>query len=207
MRAAVSESSKSGVRSGVSSRRVSLLAFMLPGLALVAAMPLGGQAAPPQTPARPPQGAVAGTAGAGQPSTSQAGRAGQRSGDPNTRPGHRPDWLWWQDDAVRKEMALTDLQVRQIDRLYQQREKDMKPFIANLDTENDALDKMAQEMTASPEEFRLQVSKVQSLLGEVVTSRTVMLYRINLLLTPAQRTKLKDVSERHFKGRGGGPGR
>jgi hypothetical protein len=178
-------------------------------LALIGTLPLEGRGPQTQTSAKPPQTTAAGTGTPGRSSTPQdpPRQDGQRGADPS-RPGARPDWLWWQDEAVKKELALNEVQVRRIDNLYQQRQKDMKPIVDAFMKDTADLDKLTSEMLVSPEELRLQVVKVQALRGEINTSRTIMLYRTNLLLTADQRKKLPDIWGRHFgRGRGAGPGR
>src|SRR5262249_21737889 len=142
----------------------------------------------------------------GRSSTPPNGRGANAAGD-QTRRVRPPDWLWWQDEAVKKELGLTDQQVRGIDRLYQQRERDMKPFVAEFDKQNEELDRITREAVVTPEDFRLQVVRVQSLLNELNISRTVMLYKMNLQLNADQRAKLPAIRERHRQQiRGGGPG-
>ena len=171
-------------------------------------MPLEGrgqQGAKPPAQVTTPQ--TAGTGVQGRSSTptppNGTGRGANANNQPGQRPGPRPDWLWWQDDAVKKELSLTADQVRRIDFYYQQREKEMKSIVEDFYKQRDELDKMALASVASPEDFRLQVVRYQALASEISISRAVMSYRMNLALTAEQRAKLQDVKDRHRPGRGG----
>jgi hypothetical protein len=141
----------------VTPRKPSLVArllWLLPALALAATMPLVGRAQqgaakPPAQVTTPP---AAGTGVQGRSSTPPAGRGANAAADQSRRV-RPPDWLWWQDEAVKKELGLSDRQISNIDRLYQQRDREMKPFVAELDKQNDELDKMTREAVVTPEDF------------------------------------------------------
>jgi hypothetical protein len=186
---------------------LAILAWVLTALALGITLPLEGRAQQPplkpqvSPPATTPQ--TTGTSPQGRSSTPPAVAATSGRGD--QRPGRRPDWLWWQDDSVQKELALSPQQVRSIDQLYQRRERDMKAIVAEWEKHQDELDRMSREAAVTYEEFRNQVIKVQAFQSELSVSRIVMVYRMNQQLTAEQRAKLPGIRDRHFnRGRGGG---
>jgi len=130
---------------------------------------------------------------------------GRTNTNPNPNPsGPRPA-PWWQDEAVKKELMLSEQQVRKIDQLFQQRERDMKLIAADYEKQDAELDKMRREYAVTPEVLRLQVIRAQLLRNELDISRAVMLYRMSLAMSAGQRAKLQGISERQMgRGRGGG---
>lgn len=55
---------------------------------------------------------------------------------------------------------------------------------------------MTSENRADVSTVQLQVDKVENLRAEMNKTRTVMLYRINLILNPEQRVKVKELIEK-----------
>ena len=170
------------------------LIWILPAASLAATMPYEVRAQ--QT---------AGTPTQGRPSTPQAAPATAAGRGGDQRQGPRQDWLWWQEDAVKKELGLTDQQSRSIDRLYQQREREMRLVAEEYSTQNDELRKLRRELTAPIDVFRLQALRVQGLGNEVFVSGAVMRYRMDSVLTPEQRAKMPGIRDRHFGRTGPAP--
>jgi Spy/CpxP family protein refolding chaperone len=113
---------------------------------------------------------------------------------------HRDRWKWWLYD--RAELGITDKQSVEIDKIFestmpQQRVKReelerMEAVLATLTTENKA------DVTTVAQ----QAEKVESLRAEMGKTRTVMLYRMNLLLSPEQRVKVKALIDKRNAERG-----
>ena len=115
--------------------------------------------------------------------------------------------MWWKSPEVKKELGLTDEKARRIDSIYRNRETQAQPFADELDKERDVLDQMTKERKVSPAMYSVQVTRVLNLETKLRETRTVMLYRIYLELTPDQITKL-EAMQREFRnrtGRGGQP--
>ena len=134
----------------------------------------------------------------------QTAPSGQRSGGPG-----RPDsgaWEWWKDEAVKKEMKLTDRQVRDISRIFDARAREMKPINDEYQKQRAELNKMADERTVETAIFAIKVGTVETLRTELSKSRSVMFYAISRQLSAEQHEKLRAIRERQFSGRrGGGP--
>ena len=114
-------------------------------------------------------------------------------------------WEWWKDDDVKRQLGLTDKVATDIDSYYQNRLRQMMPFVESLNREREALDKMTRERNVDEATYAVQVSHVVSLQSKLLESRTLMLYHIYLKLTPEQHLKLNDARDRHFqRGRGAG---
>jgi Spy/CpxP family protein refolding chaperone len=169
---------------------------VVPVAALLLLAPFLGSAAPngsqpraatvQQTP--PPQG---GTQGQG---------AGQR---PPTRQEAPLGWEWWKDDAVKKELGLTDRQVAQITRIYEDRSRQVKPYSDEYQKQIEELDRMTRERTVDTPTYALQVSRVEALRSKLNETRLVMFYSFYRLLSPEQNKKLQDIRDRRRSGRGG----
>ena len=111
---------------------------------------------------------------------------------------------WWKDEAIKKEMKLTDLQVRQITRLYDDRSRQMKPHSDEFEKQWQELEKMTRERTVDLATYSIQVTRVEGLRTELQKTRSVMLYGIYRMLTPEQYEKLREIRDRVRQGRGGG---
>ena len=140
-----------------------------------------------------------------RPAATQNGAKDTKDKDNKARapapgPDERERWKWWLYD--RAELGITDKQSVEIDKIFestmpQQRVKReelerMEAVLATLTTENKA------DVTTVAE----QAEKVESLRAEMGKTRTVMLYRMNLLLSPEQRVKVKALIDKRNAERG-----
>jgi Spy/CpxP family protein refolding chaperone len=133
----------------------------------------------------------------GQPSMQGSGRS-------TTPPGF-PQWEWWNDESVKKELGLSEDKVKKLDSIYQDRVKLLTPFVEDYTKQKEALDKMTAERSADEATYALQVSRVEQLRSRLFESRTTMLYRMYRTLQPDQYQKLRDIFDRRSArgGRGG----
>jgi Spy/CpxP family protein refolding chaperone len=126
----------------------------------------------------------------------------------NQRGGGRPDeWEWWNDAAVKKELGLADAKSKEIDKIFQDRQRHATPFYEEFLKQRDEQNRMAQERLVDEGTFALQVARVDALRSELMKSRAVMLYRISRKLTAEQYKKLEEIRDRRRgegRGRGGG---
>jgi len=133
--------------------------------------------------------------------TPAPGTPGQRSGGPGG-PTQGP-WEWWKDDAIKKEMRLTDMQARNITKIYEERARMMKPHSDEFDKQRLELEKMTKERAVDVATYSMQVNKVEFLRTELSKSRLVMLYQIYRQLTPEQYDKLREIRDRRDRQRAG----
>jgi Spy/CpxP family protein refolding chaperone len=105
---------------------------------------------------------------------------------------------------VKKEIGLTDAQAVKIDALYEHRVKDVDPFVQEFLKQKDELDRLVRERVVDVPTIQLQFGRMETAWAKLRESRTVMLYRIYLLLTPDQYKKLQAIQERENRGRRGG---
>ncbi len=123
-------------------------------------------------------------------------------GGPQSRPGS--GWgEWWKDELVKKELALTADQVRQIDRIYAVRSRRVQAFADDVPKQRAEMVRMLQERTVDEATFGLQVSKFEHVFSRFNEARNIMQYAFYLELTPEQYKELLEIRERGRGGRGG----
>jgi Spy/CpxP family protein refolding chaperone len=135
----------------------------------------------------------------------------------STRSDDPPRWKWWLNPDSKKELGLKETQAKQIDQIFEAAMPKQRERWHELEQLDDALAKTIKENTADVATVTAQVEKVEKLRAEVTAARTVMIYRMHLLLTPEQRVKLDALRARldeerkkqdeERKRQGQGPGR
>jgi Spy/CpxP family protein refolding chaperone len=175
-------------------------------------------AASPQTPAQgtaqgqttaPPGTATQGARGRGTPGQTPAGqspaapsRGGQVPGRPDSN-GPRPPW--WKDEAIKKEIGLRENQALNIDRLYDNRARDIAPWNDEIMKQREQLNVLMLDRTATRTAIELQVDRMEVPRMKVNESYFVMLHRMYMQLDPDQNKKLQAIFDRNRDhGRGGG---
>ena len=144
---------------------------------------------------QPPAGD--GRRGFGPPGDGRGGRGGPDS-----------DYKFWKDPSVIKEIGLAADQSARIDRIYEQRARQIAPFADELVKQRAELDRLIRERTVDPSAVELQAQRVAALFAKMQESRFVMLYRMYMVLTPDQYKKLQALFDRqrageHGRGRSG----
>ena len=129
----------------------------------------------------------------------QAGRDQERERDGRQTRESRQDsnrWKWWINQEHRKELGITDQQSAQIDQIF---ETDFPPQRAKwreAEKLEATLSKVLKESVADVLTVQPMVERLERLQAERRAMRTVMLYRMNLVLTPEQRVKLEAFRKR-----------
>jgi Spy/CpxP family protein refolding chaperone len=125
-----------------------------------------------------------------------------------------PRWKWWLHPDSRKELRLTDQQVKQIDQIFEETIPKQRERWHKIEELDEAVAKMVRENTADVNTVAQLIEKVEKLRAEERTTRAVMIYRMHLLLNPEQRAKVdamrakfeeerkKQDEERKRQGRG-----
>jgi Spy/CpxP family protein refolding chaperone len=172
-------------------RRWSALAAALVTGVVVLVSGDGVRARAPQVPQKPPASTPASPLAV---SSTQPPPA--RGADP------RQDWMWWQDDSVKKEIGLTDEQVRHISRIYDERQKAVQPFAEEYSKQLAELDRMVRARVVDETTVALQAARVEAPHARLNESRIVMLYRIFRVLSVEQNQKMEVIRDRRMHGRG-----
>jgi Spy/CpxP family protein refolding chaperone len=119
----------------------------------------------------------------------------QRAGDSKkpqaeSRPDEPPRWKWWLHADTRRELALTEQQSKKINEIWESTAPKLREKWHELEKLEEMLAKTIKDTTADVAIVAQQVEKVEKLRAENTATRTVMLYRMHLLLTPEQRVKV-----------------
>ena len=110
-------------------------------------------------------------------------------------PGQRPKW--WIDPKLRAELAITDQQSAAVDAIWQKTAPILRDARARLDKLEEALSAMTQKEGSDETAVLAQIERVENTRAEAAKTRTMMIYRMNKILTPDQRAKVKAMHERH----------
>jgi Spy/CpxP family protein refolding chaperone len=106
----------------------------------------------------------------------------------------RDRWKWWLYD--RAELGITDKQSAEIDKIFEATMPAQRAKREELERLEAALATLTSENKADVATVQAQVDKVENLRADLNKTRTVMLYRINLILSPEQRVKVKELIEK-----------
>jgi Spy/CpxP family protein refolding chaperone len=125
----------------------------------------------------------------------------QRGDDPKkaqaqATPEDIPRWKWWLHADSRRELKLTEQQSRKINEIWESTAPKQREKWHELEKLEDALAQTIKDSTADVAAVSAQVEKVERLRAEANATRTVMIYRMHLLLTPEQREKVDAMRKR-----------
>jgi Spy/CpxP family protein refolding chaperone len=101
---------------------------------------------------------------------------------------------WWLHD--RAELGITDQQSLQIEQIFNTSVPALRTMREELDKLEAALSATITAHVADVTTVAREVERVEKTRAEYSKARTVMLYKMTLVLTPEQRTKLKALRER-----------
>jgi Spy/CpxP family protein refolding chaperone len=120
---------------------------------------------------------------------------------PEQRPAQsrsqQPRPKFWQDPALRQEIGITDQQSASIEQIFSSSIQSLRDAHRELDALEAVLSRTIKENTADLITVSQQVDKVEAARSAYNKARTVMLYRMNLVLSPEQRVKVKALNERY----------
>jgi Spy/CpxP family protein refolding chaperone len=102
---------------------------------------------------------------------------------------------WWESPDVRSHLQLTDEQVRRIDQLYNSSFEERGRYAEEVERLTAELDKLIDSPTATEEAVTALAAQLGESRARRNKARTLMLYRMYQVLTPAQRTLLKQLVE------------
>ncbi len=158
-------------------------------------------------------GSLAGSVQRAESGRNQGQQSGRRSGNQSRGPNDPKVRLpFWKDPAVIKEIRLTAEQAKQIDKLWNDRLKEMLGRVEEMHKQEDEFKRLVMGRTVSPDVVALQADRVEAQRTLLYKSRAVMLYRMSLVLTADQHKGMKTIWDRMFgftsdHGNSGGRGR
>jgi Spy/CpxP family protein refolding chaperone len=119
-------------------------------------------------------------------------RAGKPESDkdrPKPKDEHGP-FKFWQGD-VQAELGISNQQSAEIEQIFQATMPKLEATKEKLDKLEATLSQTIRDNTADLATVAMQVDRQESTRAELYKTRTLMLYRMRLLLTPEQRARLQ----------------
>jgi Spy/CpxP family protein refolding chaperone len=114
-------------------------------------------------------------------------------------PGDRERWKWWLYD--RAELAISDQQSAAINQIFESTIPKLRETRQEMDRAEEDLSRTIKEHKADIAVVSGQLDRVESARSQYNKTRVLMLYRMHLLLSPEQRTKLEAIRARNDQGR------
>jgi Spy/CpxP family protein refolding chaperone len=109
----------------------------------------------------------------------------------------RPRPKFWQDPKLRQEIGITDQQSAALEQIFSSSIQMLRDARKDLDAHEAVLSRTIQENTADLITVSQQVDKVEAARSAYNKARTLMLYRMNLVLSAEQRAKVKAMNARY----------
>jgi Spy/CpxP family protein refolding chaperone len=116
-------------------------------------------------------------------------------------------WKWWQDAKSKAELNLTAEQSNRIEEIFQASFPKLREGYEQLDRLESKVSKQISADQTTEAELLRQVDTVEAVRGELSKARTLMLFRMQRVLTPEQRLKLDEMHRNAQRDRPRGPGR
>ena len=132
-----------------------------------------------------------------------APEANQKPGNSGERRQGDRRVKWWVDEKSRAELGITDQQSADIEQIFQSTLPTLRQVRKELEELEGKLSQMVKDGTAPVTAVTEQVERVENARAEMNKRRTVMLYRIDRVLSAEQRAKLKAWHEREREQRSG----
>jgi Spy/CpxP family protein refolding chaperone len=122
--------------------------------------------------------------------------AGSHKGDKPGEQGGGQRPKWWVDPKLRADLGVTDQQSAAVEAVWQKTLPLLRDARERLDKLEDALSEMTQRDGSDETAVLAQIERVENTRAELNKTRTMMIYRMNKLLTVDQRAKVKAMYER-----------
>jgi Spy/CpxP family protein refolding chaperone len=119
----------------------------------------------------------------------------QRKAD-SGRSDNPPRWKWWLHPESRKDLRLTDKQVKKIDQIFEEFIPKQRERWHEIEKLDEALSQITKDSSADVATVAQQIERVEKLRADERTARAVMIYQIRLLLNPEQRVKADAIRAR-----------
>ncbi|HWT45563.1 MAG TPA: Spy/CpxP family protein refolding chaperone [Vicinamibacterales bacterium] len=102
---------------------------------------------------------------------------------------------WWMDAKMRAELGITDQQSAAVEAVWQQSLPRLRDLRHKVDDMDNTISQMIRDAVDEPT-ITAELDRAESTRAELNKGRTLMLYRMNRVLTADQRAKLKAMWER-----------
>ena len=124
----------------------------------------------------------------GQPPAGKSDRPGDHGGQQPLK--------WWIDPKLRAELMITDQQSALVEQIWQKSTPKIREARTKLEQLEEALAQLTRDDSIEEAKIIAQIDQVEQLRAEANKRRTLMIYRMNKILTPDQRAKVKALYER-----------
>jgi len=104
-------------------------------------------------------------------------------------------FLWWRNEQTKKELGLTTEQVTKIQNIHESTIGELRQEVDDLQKCETKLDRLLETSTDEAVLAR-QIDRVETARANLNKTRSVMFVRMRLVLTPDQRSRLKQMAER-----------
>jgi Spy/CpxP family protein refolding chaperone len=119
--------------------------------------------------------------------------------------GQSLKFKWWLHEEFVRELELTSDQSATIDKIFQASWPALKAAKTDLDRLEAELSRLIAEGSAGETEVLKQIDRVEASRSAMGRTRSLMLYRMHKVLSPSQRTRLKELHDAHASERGKHP--
>lgn len=113
---------------------------------------------------------------------------------------------WWQDEKSKAALGLSSDQVTRLEEVFQTSLQKMWPHYEELSKQERALSTLIERPESTEAEVERLAGQVERLRADLGLARTLMLFRLDRVLTSEQRVKLKELHASRERGRSRGPG-
>ena len=120
------------------------------------------------------------------------------------KPDDRERWKWWLYD--RAELAISEQQSKDINAIFESTLPRLRETRQELDKAEEEMARIIKEHKADLAVVSGQIDRLENARSQHNKTRTLMLYRMHLLLSPEQRTKLEALRARRDADRPPPPG-
>jgi Spy/CpxP family protein refolding chaperone len=132
-------------------------------------------------------------------------RAGSPSATAKSKDGdQKPRSYWWMDPKDRAELGITDQQSALVEQEWQKTLPKLREKRAQLEKLEAALDQLLARDGGDEAAIAAQIDRVETVRSEGNKARTLMIYRMNRVLTVDQRAKVKAMMDKRAERRDGG---
>ena len=134
-----------------------------------------------------------------QPQTQQP-RPGQSAGKGDKAKGgdHKPPQerlKWWIDPKLRAQFAINDQQSALVEQIWSRDAPGIREARNKLQKLEEILEQLTRDDSTDEAKIVVQIDQVEQMRAETNKRRTLMIYRMNKILTPDQRAKVRAYYE------------
>ena len=116
-------------------------------------------------------------------------------------PADGQSFKWWQDEKMKAELALTADQSARIESVFQSSMATQRKNFDELGRREKEFSEMLLRDDTTEAAVMRQAEQVEALRAEMSKTRTLMLFRMNRILTTEQRVKFNELQERRDRER------